>query len=122
MHNFSQTILVTGGSGFIGSHFLEMLVPRHPEILFINVDNLTFGGEDYMTMYFRNFQNYIFEKIDIKKRDAIFGVFRRYGVTDVIHFAAQSYVETSLNHPKNTIDTNILGTLNVLDAHREFSS
>lgn len=116
-----QKIIVTGWAWFIGSNFLNKYVLLHPEIDFINIDALTYAGK--LANIFPEVQkceNYFFEKVDIREYEDIASVYERYAPTDIIHFAAESHVDNSIKNPKIFTETNVLGTQNLLDAHRNF--
>lgn len=121
MKNFTQKIIVTGGAGFIGSNFLSKYVLKFPEIQFINIDVLTYAGNiEKILPEVRNAANYAFEKIDIRDKDALRTIYEKYSPTDVIHFAAESHVDNSIKNPLLFTETNVIGTQNLLDLHREF--
>jgi dTDP-glucose 4,6-dehydratase len=111
-------VVVTGGAGFIGSNFLNLLVPRHPEHRFINVDSLTYAANLGNLTALADKPNYVFERVDITDRDAVFALFDRYKPQVVVHFAAESHVDRSIHSPGAFIATNITGTFNLLEAFR----
>lgn len=116
-----QVILVTGWAGFIGSNFLNLFVPKFPEIHFVNLDALTYAGNiEKIDSGVRGAANYSFEHTDIRDKDALHQVYRKYTPTDIIHFAAESHVDNSIKNPRLFTETNVLGTQNLLDLHREF--
>lgn len=120
MH-FAQTIIITGGAGFIGSNFLSKYVLLYPEIRFLNIDVLTAAGNlDKIDPRVRSAPNYAFERVDIRDIDALREVYLRYSPTHVIHFAAESHVDHSIRNPRLFSEVNILGTQSLLDLHREF--
>ena len=114
----AMKILVTGGAGFIGANFLNLMALRHPEHLFINVDKLTYAANLYSLKDIEHLPNYVFEKIDIADPEAVMAVFRRYEPDRVIHFAAESHVDRSIMEPARFIWTNVVGTFNLLEACR----
>ncbi len=117
-----KTIIITGGAGFIGSNFLSKYVLLFPEIEFVNIDMLTYAGNiEKIDLAARNAANYHFAQVDIRDIDALRRVYQQYNPTDIIHFAAESHVDNSIKNPKLFTETNILGTQNLLDLHREFS-
>ncbi len=117
-----QTIIITGWAGFIGSNFLNKYVLLFPEIVFINIDALTYAGKlENVSQEVAEAKNYFFEKIDIRDRGAIERIYTQYSPTDIIHFAAESHVDNSIKNPLVFTETNILWTQNLLDAHRKFS-
>jgi len=113
-----KTILVTGGAGFIGSNYLNTFVPAYPDIEFINVDALTYAA-DLANIQVADSPNYHFEEVDITNVPALTEVFKKYTPTGVIHFAAESHVDKSITGPQKFIDTNVTGTLNLLELSRE---
>ena len=113
-----MNILVTGGAGFIGSNFLNLMVPRHPEHHFINVDTLTYAANLENLAGIANRKNYALERVDIADRDATFDVFKRTEPNMVVHFAAESHVDRSILAPETFIQTNINGTFHLLEAFR----
>lgn len=116
-----QKIIITWWAGFIGSNFLNKYVLLHPEIDFINIDALTYAGKlENISKEVEKSSNYFFEKVDIRNYEEIVKVYEKYSPTDIIHFAAESHVDNSIKNPKIFTETNILGTQNLLDAHRSF--
>lgn len=113
-----MNILVTGGAGFIGANFLQLFVPRYPEHLFINVDKLTYAGNGLSLSEVADKRNYTFVHADIADASAVFAVFQHYAPTLIIHFAAESHVDRSILGPAEFIQTNIVGTFNLLEACR----
>jgi len=111
--DFQKRILVTGGLGFIASNFLNKFVLKYPNHLFINVDCLTYAGNPKNISVSKN-ANYFFEKKDIRDLQAMEKVFKKHKPTDIIHFAAESHVDFSIKNPSIFIETNVLGTHNLL--------
>ena len=111
-------VLVTGGAGFIGSAFLNMLVPRYPDIHFLNIDSLTYAANLMNLADISRRPNYGFARVDIADRAAVEEAFEQYQPDWVIHFAAESHVDRSILSPGDFIQTNIVGTFNLLDACR----
>jgi dTDP-glucose 4,6-dehydratase len=114
-----KTILVTGGLGFIGSNFLNYFLPKYPEYLIVNADALTYAANPSNLESIDNNSNYVFQHIDIRDRESIYNLFAEYQFSGIIHFAAESHVDNSINNPSIFAETNILGTLNLLEAARK---
>ena len=112
-------LLVTGGCGFIGSNFIRNLMATDSAVRVINFDALTYAGNlQNLAGYDKN-PRYSFVRGDVADRDAVRAVMQR-GVTDVIHFAAESHVDRSIQDSGPFVRTNIIGTQILLDAAREF--
>ncbi len=108
---------MTGGAGFIGSHYLNMAVVRYPQYEFINVDILTYAA-NLQNIKVAEAQNYHFVQADIRERGEMESVFKKYTPTHIIHFAAESHVDNSITRPQAFIETNIVGTQVLLDLAR----
>ena len=117
---FSKTILVTGGAGFIGSHVVRRLVQNYPDYLVLNIDKLTYAGNLNNLHDIENKLNYRFFQIDITDKLAIEDLFNRHSIDGVIHLAAESHVDRSITNPDEFILTNVVGTLNLLNACKSF--
>jgi dTDP-glucose 4,6-dehydratase len=113
-----KTILITGGAGFIGSHVVRRFVKKYPHYKIINLDKLTYAGNLANLRDIENEPNYEFVKADIVDNEGIIGVFQKYPVDGVIHLAAESHVDRSISSPMEFIFTNIVGTVNLLNAAR----
>lgn len=116
---YKKVILVTGGAGFIGSNFLLTLVPEYPEHLFINADALTYAGNLANLKEVEQCSNYRFEKVDISDLKQVQELFKKYQVTHVVNFAAESHVDRSIIGPLPFVYTNVLGTVNLLQCAYE---
>ena len=112
----TRKILITGGAGFIGSHVVRRFVKKYPDCLIVNADKLTYAGNLENITDIELNSNYKFEKIDIVDKQKIFDLFRKYNFDGVIHLAAESHVDRSITAPDEFVFTNIVGTLNLLNA------
>jgi dTDP-glucose 4,6-dehydratase len=112
----NRTILITGGAGFIGSHVVRRFVRKYPEYLIVNADKLTYAGNLENLSDIENEKNYQFEKTDIVDKPSVFKLFKKYNPDGVIHLAAESHVDRSITEPDEFVFTNIVGTLNLLNA------
>lgn len=113
-----KTILITGGAGFIGSNFVPYFCEKYPEYKIINLDKLTYAGNLDNLKECENMDNYQFIQGDICDADLVEKIFSENDVRGVIHFAAESHVDNSISGPRAFINTNIMGTFNLLDAAR----
>jgi dTDP-glucose 4,6-dehydratase len=119
MSNYTKKILITGGAGFIGSHLVRRFLKSYPNYLIVNLDKLTYAGNLSNLEDIENLPNYIFEKVDIVDAEAIRTVFKKHEITDVIHLAAESHVDRSIEGPMDFVMTNVVGTVNLLQAAKD---
>jgi dTDP-glucose 4,6-dehydratase len=109
-------IIVTGGAGFIGSNFVYHMLNKYPEYEIICVDNLTYAGNlSTLQEAFKN-KKFSFHKVDIADRNAVFSLFEEVRPDIVVNFAAESHVDRSIENPSIFVDTNISGTVVLMDA------
>lgn len=111
-----KTILITGGAGFIGSHVVREFVLKYPEIKIVNLDALTYAGNLENLKDIQDRPNYHFVKADIVDAKKILEVFEEHQPDGVIHLAAESHVDRSITNPLEFVMTNVIGTVNLLNA------
>ncbi|WP_296620049.1 dTDP-glucose 4,6-dehydratase [Marivirga sp.] len=112
-------ILITGGAGFIGSHVVRLFVNKYPEYEIFNLDLLTYAGNLENLRDIEHHENYHFLKVDINDGQAINDLFRKYKFDKVIHLAAESHVDRSITDPLAFVKTNVIGTMNLLNAAKD---
>jgi dTDP-glucose 4,6-dehydratase len=115
----SRTILITGGAGFIGSHVVRLLVNKYPGYLIINADKLTYAGNLENLTDIETLSNYKFIRTDITSLPQVNTLFNEFSFDGIIHLAAESHVDRSITNPLEFINTNIIGTVNLLNVARE---
>ncbi len=115
-----KNILITGGAGFIGSHVVRLFVEKYPSYHVINLDALTYAGNLENLVDIERAANYTFVKADIRDAAAMNEIFQQHQIDSVIHLAAESHVDRSLKDPNVFIETNVIGTANLLNAAREY--
>ncbi len=115
-----RNILITGGAGFIGSHVVRLMVNRYPDYHIINLDLLTYAGNLANLKDVEDKPNYTFVKADIVDLDEMRRVMKEYKIDGVIHLAAESHVDRSIKNPFAFARTNVMGTLSLLQAAREY--
>jgi len=117
---FKRTIVITGGAGFIGSHVVRLFVHKYPDYKIINLDKLTYAGNLANLTDIEDEPNYLFVKGDICDESLVKELFTEQNVDGVIHLAAESHVDRSIKDPFLFAKTNVLGTLNLLQAAKEY--
>ncbi len=113
---FVRNILITGGAGFIGSHVVRLFVNKYPDYHIINLDKLTYAGNLANLEDIEDSPNYTFVKADICDFDTVLNLFKEYAIDGVIHLAAESHVDRSIKDPFTFAQTNVMGTLSLLQA------
>lgn len=116
----TKSILVTGGAGFIGSNFVPYFCKKYPEYHVINIDKLTYAGDLNNLKDCENNANYTFVQGDICDEKLIEDLFIKYDIRGVIHFAAESHVDNSIKGPKVFMETNLMGTFNLIETARRY--
>lgn len=116
---FKRNILITGGAGFIGSHVVRLFVNKYPDYHIINLDKLTYAGNLATLADIKDKVNYTFVRADICDFEMMLNVYKKYNVDAVIHLAAESHVDRSIKDPFTFAQTNVMGTLALLQAAKE---
>ena len=116
----NKNILITGGAGFIGSHVVRLFVNKYPDYHIINLDKLTYAGNLANLKDIEGRPNYTFVKADICDFETICNVLEKYEVNGIIHLAAESHVDRSIKDPFTFAPTNVMGTLSLLQAARQY--
>ncbi len=117
----TKTILVTGGCGFIGSHFVREFLKKHPDFKLVNFDKLTYAGNLENLKDISGNQRYTFVKGDIADAKVVESLFKKYKPSFVINFAAETHVDRSIHgHAKDFVATNFYGVFNLLEASKKY--
>ena len=114
-----EHILVTGGAGFIGSNFVPYFLESNSNSHLVNLDALTYAGNLDNLKEIENHERYTFVKGDICDRGLIESLFEKYDFKGVVHFAAESHVDNSITNPDAFMQTNIIGTFNLIDVAKK---
>ena len=117
---FKRNIMITGGAGFIGSHVVRLFVNKYPEYRIINLDKLTYAGNLANLKDVEDKENYVFVKADICDYETIKTLMTKYDIDGIIHLAAESHVDRSIKDPFTFAHTNVMGTLTLLQAAKEY--
>ena len=112
-------IVVTGGLGFIGSNLIDLLIKNGFYV--INIDKISYASNFYNTLGFKNNKNYKFLKLNINNKNKIIKIFNKYRPVGIFNLAAETHVDRSIDSPEQFINSNILGTFNLLEAFKKFS-
>ncbi len=116
----AKTIIITGGAGFIGSHVVRLFVTKYPDCTIVNFDALTYAGNLENLRDIEKAPNYIFERGNILSTDELDKLFTTYNPDGIIHLAAESHVDRSILSPLDFVYTNIVGTVNILNAAKKY--
>ena len=115
-----RNILITGGAGFIGSHVVRLFVNKYPDYHIVNLDKLTYAGNLANLKDIEDKPNYTFVRADIADLDEMRRIIARYNIDGIIHLAAESHVDRSIKDPFTFARTNVMGTLALLQAAKEY--
>ncbi len=115
-----MNLLITGGAGFIGSNLIQHVIDDERITKLVNLDCLTYAGHLANSEKVASHPKYVFEKVDLRDKPGVVRVVEQHGVTHVMHLAAESHVDRSISGPGDFIQTNIVGTFNLLEACRAF--
>lgn len=114
-----MNLLVTGGAGFIGSNYVHYLLENHPDDFVVNLDLLTYAGNLPNLADIEGNPNHLFVQGDIQNTELVRHLIKTYGITHIVNFAAESHVDRSIINPEVFVETNVLGTLNLLNIAKE---
>ena len=115
-----KNILITGGAGFIGSHVVRLFLETFNEDKIFNLDSLTYAGNLENLRDIEDHPNYTFIHQDITDLNSLRKIFKEYEISHVVHLAAESHVDRSIEEPLEFVKTNVIGTVNLLQAAKEY--
>jgi len=115
-----RNLLVTGAAGFIGSNFVKIMLSRYSEIFLISLDKLTYAGNMNNLLPVQHFKNHIFVQGDILDYELVNNLLKQYNIDTIVHFAAESHVDNSIEKPQLFLETNIQGTFTLLEEAKKF--
>ncbi|HBH05888.1 MAG TPA: dTDP-glucose 4,6-dehydratase [Flavobacteriales bacterium] len=118
----TKTILITGGAGFIGSHVVRRFVVQYPDYNIVNLDVLTYAGNLENLRDIEGKPNYTFIKADIRNQSEIVKILHEYRISDIIHLAAESHVDRSIANPNAFVETNVMGTVFLMNAFKDLKT
>src|SRR5438445_8014770 len=110
-----MNLLITGGAGFIGSNVIQHVIDRPEVTRLVNLDCLTYAGHLINLEKISSHPKYVFEKVDLRDKQAVWETLQRHAITHVMHLAAESHVDRSITGPADFVHTNVVGTFNLLD-------
>ena len=116
----AKNILVTGAAGFIGSNYVRMMLSRYNDVKIVSYDKLTYAGSMDNLVNLDNQQNHTFVTGDICDELLVADTLRKYNIDTIVHFAAESHVDNSIANPKVFLETNVIGTFNLLDCAKKY--
>lgn len=114
--SYQKSIIITGGAGFIGSHVVRLFVTKYPQYRIVNLDALTYAGNLENLKDIEGQPNYFFEKVNLLDAAELERVFKHFNPDGIIHLAAESHVDRSISSPMDFVYTNVVGTVNLLNA------
>ncbi|MCF6775594.1 dTDP-glucose 4,6-dehydratase [Thiotrichales bacterium 19X7-9] len=116
----AKNILVTGAAGFIGSHFVKMMLSQYDDIKIISYDKLTYAGNLANLSSVESIENHVFVQGDIVDEKCIYNILREHQIDTIVHFAAESHVDNSIDGPKIFFQSNVMGTFNLLQQAKAY--
>ncbi|HFF3670066.1 dTDP-glucose 4,6-dehydratase [Legionella pneumophila] len=118
MKNRINNLLVTGAAGFIGSNFVKFMIGKYPAIKIVSLDKLTYAGNKANLSGIEECQNHLFVQGDILDKNLVLSLLREHEIDTLVHFAAESHVDNSIDNPQIFLETNVIGTFTLLEAAR----